>query len=797
MTISSEGNKNTYPGDGADTTFDFTFPILDESHIEVEVVNDTTGVVTTKTITTHYTVSGTGNTSGSTDYASGTVTFVTAPASGETVVLRYDVPITQGTDLQENDNFPAETVEDNLDKLTMITSGHQEELDRSVKLNAADSTLNNTIVKGVPGANKIIQVDSGGDDLEWTAIADISAHPVLDEDDMASDSAAHVATQQSIKAYVDSQAAATTIQVDGVTQNAASPTLDFDGTDFTLTESPTDDFDITIKAERIQDIVGAMFTGNTETLITVTYQDGDGTVDFVVDEASIDHDALTNFVANEHIDWTSTTSNLSTSGTAATGNLTVTGTIAVTSTVDGRDIATDGTKLDGIEANADVTDAANVAAAVGTNGIATRTSSTTMTGRTITGTSNEIDVTNGDGVSGNPTIGIADNLVIGGTDSMVPPLGTTGQRNGTPSEGMLRGNTTTKNLEYYDGTDWVDLTSGAGGGISAVVDDTTPQLGGQLDINGQAIGDGTNELLTFTEDASAVNHVNIENQATGSGPIISSAGDDTNVNLEFSAKGSGVFNFDSDINVTGDVGGTTIGGITEANLVDKSASEVITGSWDFGGAGSLEIPNSATPTVNADGEIAVDTTVTDFSAGVLKYYSGEEMAVVAMPIAQLTTPTDGNVVSYNATNDEFELAAGSGFTAASQAQMEAATDNTVGATPANTQYHPGVAKCWVNVDVDDAGGSDINESYNITSITDNSTGNFTVTIATDFSTANYAWAGMVHTANAQSNESVSRAPQIEHSSTPAVGSFIVVCAASDGVGPDDVNSCSIVCFGDQ
>lgn len=28
----------------------------------------------------------------------------------------------------------------------------------------------------------------------------------------------------------------------------------------------------------------------------------------------IDHDALTNFVANEHIDWTSTTSNLSTSG---------------------------------------------------------------------------------------------------------------------------------------------------------------------------------------------------------------------------------------------------------------------------------------------------------------------------------------------------------------------------------------------------------------------------------------------------------------------------------------------------
>jgi len=41
--------------------------------------------------------------------------------------------------------------------------------------------------------------------------------------------------------------------------------------------------------------------------------------------------------------------NLSTSGTAATGALTVTGNIGVSGTVDGRDVAADGTKLDGIE----------------------------------------------------------------------------------------------------------------------------------------------------------------------------------------------------------------------------------------------------------------------------------------------------------------------------------------------------------------------------------------------------------------------------------------------------------------
>ena len=43
--------------------------------------------------------------------------------------------------------------------------------------------------------------------------------------------------------------------------------------------------------------------------------------------------------------------------------LDVTGNITVSGTVDGRDVATDGTKLDGIEASADVTDTANVTAA--------------------------------------------------------------------------------------------------------------------------------------------------------------------------------------------------------------------------------------------------------------------------------------------------------------------------------------------------------------------------------------------------------------------------------------------------
>jgi hypothetical protein len=59
----------------------------------------------------------------------------------------------------------------------------------------------------------------------------------------------------------------------------------FDATDFTVTSG-----DVTVNAERIQDIAGAMFSSNTETLITATYQDADGTIDLVVDNDLSNYD---------------------------------------------------------------------------------------------------------------------------------------------------------------------------------------------------------------------------------------------------------------------------------------------------------------------------------------------------------------------------------------------------------------------------------------------------------------------------------------------------------------------------
>lgn len=85
-------------------------------------------------------------------------------------------------------------------------------------------------------------------------------------------------------------------------------------------------------------------------------------------------------------------------------------------------------------------------------------------------------------------------------------------------------------------------------------------------------------------------------------------------------------------------------------------------------------------------------------------------------------------------------------TLASQSVMEAATSYYNFSTPQNQHYHPGHPKCWGQTT--GAGTPTLQTSYNVTSITDTATGRLTVTIATDFSSAN--WAG-VATANCATN----------------------------------------------
>jgi len=82
-----------------------------------------------------------------------------------------------------------------------------------------------------------------------------------------------------------------------------------------------------------------------------------------------------------------------------------------------------------------------------------------------------------------------------------------------------------------------------------VVDDTSPQLGGNLDTNSHNIliddahfiGDENgNEQIIFQTTSSAVNQIDVTNSATGNAPSIQATGGDSNISLKVGPKGTGL-----------------------------------------------------------------------------------------------------------------------------------------------------------------------------------------------------------------------------------------------------------------
>ena len=171
-------------------------------------------------------------------------------------------------------------------------------------------------------------------------------------------------------------------------------------------------------SEEIQDIVGAMFSSNTETNITATYQDADGTIDLVVPNTLTD------------------VTELGTLTTLTVDSIKINGTqIGHTSDEDALSIASNGvvtfTQIPVLPANSIDSDLF-VDGSIDTAHYAANS---------ITGTA------------------ISDDLVLSGTGALRLPDGTTGQRP-TGAAGMFRYNTTLSRFEGY--TDAWGEIGGAG-----------------------------------------------------------------------------------------------------------------------------------------------------------------------------------------------------------------------------------------------------------------------------------------------------------------------------------------------
>lgn len=182
MTISSTTTTATGTGNGSTHSYAYGFKIFADADLEVIIRTTATGTETVKTLNTHYVVTNAGSDSGGNvlfKYNTGNNSDAHysaseyRPASGETVLIRRKLTLTQGTDYVANDPFPADSHENALDRLTFISQQQQEEIDRCLKLSRTNTMTSTEFTNASSDrASKIFAFDSSGELSITTAIGD-------------------------------------------------------------------------------------------------------------------------------------------------------------------------------------------------------------------------------------------------------------------------------------------------------------------------------------------------------------------------------------------------------------------------------------------------------------------------------------------------------------------------------------------------------------------------------------------------------------------------------------------------
>ena len=182
MTVQTNTNVANFLGNGA-ATYPIGFKFNSAADLVVQKTVIATGVTTTLTLNSDYSVAGAGIEEG------GSITFNQAPASAESIKVTRVVDLLQLTDLRNQGKFYAEVHEEVFDKLVMIDQQQQTEIndanaksDESVATaNAANAKSDQAVAKA---AQNLVDMQAQYDAFEQGAalvvIGDYSAGLVVD-----------------------------------------------------------------------------------------------------------------------------------------------------------------------------------------------------------------------------------------------------------------------------------------------------------------------------------------------------------------------------------------------------------------------------------------------------------------------------------------------------------------------------------------------------------------------------------------------------------------------------------------
>jgi hypothetical protein len=575
MTISSTTVRNSYSGDNSTTTFSYTFKIFADSDIQV-IIRSTDGTETTKTITTHYTVTGAGASGGgSVIFTSGNI-----PTSTQTVVLRRNIPQTQAIDYIANDPFPAESHEEGLDRATMAIQQLQEELTRSLKLSKTNTMTSTEFSVGASDrANKILAFDTNGElsvtqELgtnrgSWSAGVTFNARdivkdssnnnvylcntthtstgstPISSNTDVAKWDLIVDAAAASTSANAAANSAANSSNSANTSANHASNSANHASNSSNFANNSSNSAN-TASTYLAGVSANANASANSASNASNFANNSSNSAN-----SSANHSANSSNFANNSSNHASNSSNFANNSSNSANSASAS---ASTATTQAGLASTDA---------ATATTQAGFASANATAALGYSSNSSNFANNSSNFANTASNAANAANAARDTAISLVDNFedVYLGSKTTDPTLDNDGD---ALTAGDLYYNSVGNVLKYYTGSAWVAITSG---GITDLVQDTTPQLGGALDVNTFSITSTSNGNITLqpngtgdvvlSADTVKIGDANTDavltTDGTGDITISTNSGsnsgtvkifDGVNGNIEITPNGSGVVKLD-------------------------------------------------------------------------------------------------------------------------------------------------------------------------------------------------------------------------------------------------------------
>jgi len=485
------------------TSFTVSFEFFDNADLNVYVDG------TLKTITTHYTVSGG-------DGSTGTVTMTVVGATGgSTVVITRDIALERTTDFPASGAFNIITLNTELDRLIAIAADLDDRAGRALQLTDFDSAVSLVLpaVDTRKGKTLAFNASTGA----------VEAGPSISDTQAVSAASADIATLADIEDGTDATNAIQTVA--GIASNVSTVA----GVSANVTTVAGVSSNVTTVAGGISNVntvaSNISSVNSVATNITSVVAVANDLAEAVSEVETVANDL--NEAVSEIDTVAANIANVNAVGGISGNVTTVAGISANVTTVAG--ISSNVSTVAGISSN--VTTVAGISSAVSTVA-ADGTDIGTVAGissnvTTVAGISS--NVTTVAGISANVTTVATNNANVTTVASNITGVNSFAERyrvgSSDPSssldEGDLAYNTTSNALKYYNGSSWQSISPG----ISNVVEDTTPQLGGNLDVNsnnitssanltidvgGDIILDAAGEEVIFKDGSANIGHVSLD-----------------------------------------------------------------------------------------------------------------------------------------------------------------------------------------------------------------------------------------------------------------------------------------------